>query len=140
MIEVTEEISIADDEIHLDYVRASGPGGQKVNKTSTAVQLRFDVRNSPSLSDVVRDRLIQIGGKRVTDDGVLIIEASRFRSQEENRQDAISRFVELVRDAAQPPKERKETRPTTSSKWKRLQEKKKRSEKKRLRKRVGLDD
>ena len=140
MIEVTEEISIADDEIHLDYVRASGPGGQKVNKTSTAVQLRFDVRNSPSLSDVVRDRLIQIGGKRVTDDGVLIIEASRFRSQEENRQDAISRLVELVRDAAQPPKERKETRPTTSSKWKRLQEKKKRSEKKRLRKRVDLDD
>ena len=140
MIEVTEEISIADDEIHLDYVRASGPGGQKVNKTSTAVQLRFDVRNSQSLSDVVRDRLIQIGGKRVTDDGVLIIEASRFRSQEENRQDAISRLVELVRDAAQPPKERKETRPTTSSKRKRLQEKKKRSEKKRLRKRVGLDD
>jgi ribosome-associated protein len=140
MIEVTEEISIADDEIHLDYVRASGPGGQKVNKTSTAVQLRFDVRNSPSLSDVVRDRLIQIGGKRVTDDGVLIIEASRFRSQEENRQDAISRLVELVRDAAQPPKERKGTRPTTSSKRKRLQEKKKRSEKKRLRKRVDLDE
>ena len=140
MIEVTDKISIADHEIHMEYVRASGPGGQKVNKTSTAVQLRFDIRNSPSLSDDIRDRLIHIGGKRVTDDRILIIEASRFRSQEENRQDAITRLVELVREAAQPPKERKETRPTTSSKRKRLQEKKKRSEKKKLRKRVDLDD
>jgi len=140
MIEITNEIFIREDEIELDFVRASGPGGQKVNKSSSAVQLRFDVLNSPSLPEDVRGRVIRLGGNRVTDDGILIIEASRYRTQETNRQDALERLVELLREAAVEPKPRKETRPGTASKRRRLEDKKRQSEKKRQRKRVNLDD
>jgi ribosome-associated protein len=131
---ITPAISIDENEIQLEFVRSSGPGGQNVNRVATAVQLRFDVRNSPSLPDDVRQRLTRIAGKRVTEDGVLIIDARRYRTQERNRQDAIDRLVELIRRAARKPKVRRPTRPTAKSKRRRLEAKRRRSEKKRLRK------
>jgi ribosome-associated protein len=133
MIQITPAIAIAESEIALEFIRASGPGGQKVNKVATAVQLRFDVRNSSSLPDDVRERLGRLAGKRMTEDGVLIIEARRFRTQERNRQDAIDRLVALIRKAAQKPKPRRKTKPTAQSKRRRLEAKRRQSEKKRLR-------
>ena len=140
MIIVTDKIILVEDEIQLDYVRASGPGGQKINKTASAVQLRFNVLNSPALTEDVRARLIKLAGKRITEHGELIIRANRYRTQEENRQDAINRLVSLVQEAAVVPKKRKKTKPTEASRKRRLDAKKRRSEKKQLRKRVGTAD
>jgi len=127
MVRITDAISIDDDEIHLEFIRASGPGGQNVNKVATAVQLRFDIRHSPSLSGDVRERLIRLGGKRVSDDGVLVITARRHRTQRANREDAIERLVALIRRAAQTPRPRKATRPPPASRERRLEDKKHRA-------------
>jgi ribosome-associated protein len=133
MLQVTDTITIEEREIQLEFIRASGPGGQKVNKVATAVQLRFDVRNSPSLPEEVRTRLIGLAGSRVTEAGVLIINARRYRTQERNREDALDRFVELVRQAAKAPQQRKKSKPTLASKMRRLEIKRRLSEKKRMR-------
>lgn len=133
MIYITRTITINESEIHFEFIRASGPGGQNVNKVATAVQIRFDAGNSPSLPDDVRNRLVHLAGKRITEDGILIINARRFRTQEKNRQDAIDRFVELIRKAAERPKLRGKTKPTPASKRRRLHTKHRRSEVKRIR-------
>jgi ribosome-associated protein len=135
MIRITPAIALSDDEIKFSFIRASGPGGQNVNKVATAVQLRFDIGRSPSLSEPVRRRLTTLAGKRVSSDGILVIAAQRFRSQERNRHDALSRLIALVREAAQPPKARKPTRPTRASRLRRLESKRLRGELKRRRSR-----
>ena len=133
MIRVNAQIELDEREIQEDFVRASGPGGQNVNKVSTAVQLRFDVAHSPSLPDPVRARLIALAGRRVTQDGVLILSAERFRSQRRNRDDALERLIELIREACEVDTPRRPTRPTLASKKRRLDSKQRRGETKKLR-------
>lgn len=140
MIRVTPDIDIDEREIEESFVRASGPGGQNVNKLSTAVQLRFDVRRSPSLSGEVRTRLERLAGSRLTRDGVLVIIAQRHRTQPRNRQDALDRLIELVRQAAVRPLKRRPTRPTKASRERRIEGKKHRGGVKNLRRsRLALD-
>lgn len=133
MIRVNAQIELDEREIQEDFVRASGPGGQNVNKVSTAVQLRFDVAHSPSLPDPVRARLITLAGHRLTQDGVLILSAERYRSQRRNRDDALERLIELIREACEVDKPRRPTRPTLASKKRRLDSKQRRGETKKLR-------
>lgn len=129
----TPDIAIEEGELEESFVRASGPGGQNVNKLSTAVQLRFDVRRSQSLPDAVAVRLMRLAGRKLTDDGILIIAAQKFRTQERNRADARERLAALVAEAAVPPKPRRATRPTLASKNRRLEAKGRRGALKRLR-------
>lgn len=140
MIQVTRHIAIDEREIEQHFIRASGPGGQNVNKVATAVQIRFDVIHSRSLPDEVRRRLISLAGSRVTKDGILVIDARRFRTQERNRQDAVDRLLTLIRAAAVRPKPRRKTKPTLASKQRRLEVKRQRSKIKRGRRRVGSND
>jgi ribosome-associated protein len=133
MLQIASGIALDEQEIQIEFVRASGPGGQNVNKVATAAQLRFDVDASPNLPADVKARLRKLGGRRVTSTGVLIIEARRYRTQEGNRADALQRFMSLVQKAAEKPRSRKRTQPTAASREQRLQAKKRRSELKRSR-------
>jgi len=140
MIRITDRIIINEREIKEDFVRASGPGGQNVNKVATAVHLRFDVRNSPSLPDDVRGRLVRLAGRRITEEGILIIKAGRFRTQDKNRQDAVNRLVELIRRASVIPKARRQTKPTLSSRKRRMEEKRRRGDIKRIRRSAIMEE
>jgi ribosome-associated protein len=140
MIQVTDEIALNEDELEFNFIRASGPGGQNVNKVSSAVQLRFDARRSASLPDDVATRLIRLAGARATKDGVIVISAMRFRSQEQNRSDSVARLVDLVRRAAERPKIRRPTRPSRAVRERRLDEKGKAAETKANRRPVRRDE
>ena len=137
MIHITDNISLHESELQLEFIRASGPGGQNINKVSSAVQLRFDAARSPALSDATRTRLKKLSGHRMTADGILIIKAQRYRTQERNREDAIDRLIALIRQAAHRPKQRRRTKPSAAARQKRLAAKRRRGEIKRRRRPVG---
>ena len=136
MIPITSKIAIDESEIKEAFIRASGPGGQKVNKVATAVQLRFDVRHSQSLPEHVRERLKELAGRRMNQNGVLVIDARRFRTQERNRQDGLARLITLIQRAAETSRPRRATRPTQASQRRRLASKRYLGERKRLRRPV----
>jgi ribosome-associated protein len=138
-LQCTPQIAIDEAELEESFVRASGPGGQNVNKVASAVQLRFDVRRSPSLPNAVAIRLMKLAGRRLTDDGVIVIDARQHRTQERNRADARERLAALVAEAAVPPKPRRATRPTLASKTRRLEAKSHRGAVKRMRGDTGGD-
>ena len=133
LIPINCHLFLDDSEIEESFVRASGPGGQNVNKVSSAVQLRFDLSGSRSLPQEVRERLARLAGRRLTREGVIVIIAQRYRTQERNRQDALDRLVALIRRAAAPPTPRRPTKPSRAAKERRLQAKAKRSAIKELR-------
>ena len=140
MLQITPNITIADNEIEEQFIRAPGPGGQKVNKTESAVQLRFNARKSSALSNTVFLRLRRLAGQRMTHDGVIVIAANRFRTRELNRQDAKKRLIDLIRAAAVQPKHRRSTKPTKGSKRRRLDGKKRKGNLKKTRGRVTPSD
>jgi ribosome-associated protein len=140
MIQITPTIALDENEIQQDFIRSSGPGGQNVNKVSTAVELRFDVLNSPTLPEEVRQRLLMLAKTRITEKGILVIEAQRFRTQLANRQDALARLCDLIRRAAQKPRVRRPTKPTRASQERRLETKKRHSGAKQMRGKVGDEE
>lgn len=140
MIQVTPTIHLQDSEIEFHFTHTGGPGGQNVNKVATGVQLRFNVGRSPDLSEDVRSRLMKLAGKRLTTEGVLVIDARRFRTQEQNRRDAVDRLVQLIRSAAKAPKVRKRTRAPEKTRRVRLETKRRRSRLKKQRRRVSADE
>jgi ribosome-associated protein len=140
VIRITPQIELDEAEISFDFVRASGPGGQNVNKVSTAVQLRFDAARSPSLTDEVRRRLIHLAGRRATKEGVIVIDARRQRTQERNRQEAVDRLVDLISRAAERPLKRRPTKPSAAARQQRLRQKQRRAEIKRDRRAIPRTD
>jgi ribosome-associated protein len=140
MLKINDDITIPDSEITLAFVRADGPGGQHVNKTATAVQLRFAVRQSPSLPEGVRRRLQRLAGQRLTRDGVLVIDARSHRSQKQNREEALGRLIRLVQAAARPPRPRRPTKPSAASRRRRLENKRQRARLKQSRQSVRNSD
>ncbi|HET8552929.1 MAG TPA: alternative ribosome rescue aminoacyl-tRNA hydrolase ArfB [Gammaproteobacteria bacterium] len=139
MIKINHNLTILEDALEFNFIRASGPGGQNVNKVATAVQLRFDVRHAESLPEDIRARAIRLAGRRATKDGVIVIEAKRYRTQERNRDDAIERLVRLLQRATVVPKPRKKTKVSRAAKKKRVEQKRTQGNKKNLRKRPPVE-
>ncbi len=140
MIRISPDILLNESEIQEEFIRASGPGGQNINKVSTGVQLRFDVLNSPSLPEEVRQRLIRLADRRINEAGILVIEAKQYRTQNRNRQEALRRLIDIIEKSAIPPKPRHRTQPTNESKRKRVATKRHHSQLKKLRQRPTIEE